>query len=56
MKIKVKHGTTEIEVSDNNAQNDARGLVYHNQNYAITLLEKIVEIIHKLNETNKQQL
>jgi hypothetical protein len=56
MKIKVKHWTTEIEVSDNNGQEDGRGLIYNNQNYVITLLEKIFEIIHKLNETDKQEL
>jgi hypothetical protein len=50
MKIVVKYWTTEIEVSDNNAADDGRGLIYHNQQYTLQLLEKIVEEIHKLNK------
>lgn len=51
MKIVVKYWTTEIEISDNNAQDDARGLIYHNQTYTLELLKIIVSEIHKLNET-----
>ena len=50
MKVVVKHYKTEIEVSDNNANDDGRGLVYHNQVYILQLLEKMVEQIKKLNE------
>lgn len=50
MKIKVKHWTTEIEVSDNNAPNDSIGLIYYNQTYTIELLKKIVEEINNLNK------
>jgi len=54
MKIVVKYWTTEIEVSDNNAQDDGRGLIYHNQTYTLQLLEKIVNEVIKLNE-NKEK-
>jgi hypothetical protein len=54
MKIRVKHWETEIEVSDNNAQNDARGLIYHNQTYTLQLLEKIITEVKKLNEGGEQ--
>lgn len=54
MKIVVKYWTTEIEVSDNNASEDGRGLLYHNQTYTLQLLEKIVAEIHKLNEGGEQ--
>ena len=53
MKIVVKYKTTEIEVSDNNAQDDGRGLIYHNQSYTLQLLEKIVAEIHKLNKKDE---
>ena len=55
MKIVVKYWTTEIEVSDNNAQDDGRGLIYHNQSYILELLKIIVSEIHKLNETKGGQ-
>lgn len=54
MKIIVKYWTTEIEISDNNAQDDGRGLIYHNQTYTMQLLEKIVVEIKKLNEGGEQ--
>ena len=54
MKIVVKYWTTEIEILDNNAQDDARGLIYHNQTYTMQLLEKIVEQVHKLNKGGEQ--
>ena len=54
MKIVVKYFTTEIEISDNNAQDDGRGLIYHNQAYTMQLLEKIVAEIKKLNEGGEQ--
>jgi len=54
VKIVVKHYETQIEVSDNNAQDDGRGLLYHNQTYTLQLLEKIVAEIYKLNEGGKQ--
>lgn len=48
MKITVKHLGTEIEVSDNQAMDDGRGLLYHNDSYSLRLLEKIVEQIRLL--------
>jgi len=54
MKIVVKYWTTEIEVSDNNAPDDGRGLIYHNQAYTMKLLEEMVNMVRKLNKTNNE--
>jgi hypothetical protein len=49
MKIRVKHLETEIQVDDE-AINDGRGLLYHNNAYSLQLLEKIVNEVIRLNE------
>jgi len=48
MKITVRHLGTEIEVYDNQAMDDNRGLLYYNDSYSLRLLEKIVQQIRLL--------
>lgn len=51
MKVRVKHKETEVEVNDEGGKvNDAQGLIYYNQTYILTLLEKIADQIVKMNE------
>lgn len=54
MKIIVKYLETEIEVSDNQYDND-RGLLYYNQSYSLTLLEKIIEQIKLLEKGGQDE-
>jgi len=51
MKIVVKHLGSEIEVSDNQAMEDGRGLLYHNWNYSKELLVLMINQIKELNKT-----
>lgn len=56
MKITVKHRGTEVVIEDEEFdQKDNRALIYNNQTYLLTLLEKISEQIIKLqtHETEK---
>ncbi len=50
MKIIVKHFETEIEVSDNQAMDDGRGLLYHNWNYTKEILAEMVEKVKELSK------
>jgi len=54
MKIKVKYLETEIEVSDNQYDDD-RVLLYYNQSYSLTLLEKIIEQIKLLEKGGQDE-
>ena len=54
MKVTVKHRGTEVIVEDEEFdQKDNRSLIYNNQNYLLTLLEKIAEQILKLQNTQQ---
>lgn len=49
MKVRVKHNDTEVEIID--AEIDSpHSLIYHNQPYLLSLLEKIADEIVKINE------
>ena len=50
MKIVVKHLDTEIEISDNQALDDGRGLLYHNWNYSKEILSEMVEKVKELSK------
>ncbi len=50
MKIVVKHWLTEIEVSDNQAMDDGRGLLYHNWNFSKEILAQMVEKVKELSK------
>jgi len=56
MKLTIKHNGTEIVVEDEEFdQKDNRSLIYNNQSYVITLLEKITEQVIRLqNETQEE--
>jgi len=54
MKIIVKYLETEIEVSDNQYDDD-RVLLYYNQSYSLTLLEKIIEQIKLLEKGGQDE-
>jgi transcriptional regulator of NAD metabolism len=50
MKIRVKHGSTEVVVEDDGLRTDTNyGLIHFNQEYVIKLVEKIAENIIKIN-------
>lgn len=50
MKIVVKHLDTEIEISDNQALDDGRGLLYNNWNYSKDILSQMVEKVKELSK------
>mgnify|MGYP003333936502 FL=1 len=57
MKITVKHRGTEVVIEDEEFdQKDNRALIYNNQTYLLTLLEKISEQIIKLQTQEIEKL
>ena len=57
MKVTVKHRGTEVIVEDEEFdQKDNRALIYNNQTYLLTLLEKISEQIIKLQTQEIEKL
>lgn len=50
MKIIVKHFETKIQVSDNQAMDDGRGLLYHNWNNTKEILAEMVEKVKELSK------
>ena len=55
MKIIVKHLATEIEISDNQATDDGRGLLYHNWTSTKEILSQMVEKVKELSKIGNSE-